>query len=323
MNDLMIQQSSPLASIPSERVTVAQAIAAHLAEPNPNTRRTYNGAMKAFAEFLGVADPVAAGVALLSLEHGQANLVALQYRTHMVSQLNLAGNTIDLRLNALRAATKLARRLGAINWTLDVEGIGAGAYRDTSGPGRDKIGQMMRATDKGTDVGKRDRAIISLIVALGLRRQSVADIDLEDIDLDSTPAKLQAKLKGRHDAEPFKIPGRAVGYLREWLEVRGAAPGPLFTRLDRARGDGDALQRLTGESIRRIVERAGERVGIDTHPHALRHTGATIVASESRNVMEVAAFLRHQSIANSKHYIDNLDDLGAQAAERAAGAIAE
>lgn len=305
---------------PSQGVTVAQAIAAMLAAPNPNTRRAYSASLDVFAQYFGAADGVAAAIALLHLSHGQANLVAMQYRNWLVEK-RIAAKTINLRLAALRSASKLARRLGAIPWALEVQDVPVKDYRDTDGPGIYAVREMSKATAaEETDPARaaRDVAIIALCCDLGLRRQSVVYLDYQHLDVDRQ--RLMVKLKGRHDREAFFAPSATWRKLEKWLEYRGDAPGPLFFALDPGanKRDGEHRRRMSGEAIRLVVKRAGERIGVRARPHGLRHSAATHIAQETGSVFAVQGFLRHTSAATSQHYIDNVNDLGRQAANAVA-----
>lgn len=307
---------------PSQGVTVAQAIAAMLAAPNPNTRRAYSASLDVFAQYVGAADGVTAAIELLSLPHGQANLIAMQYREWLIGK-NISAKTINLRLAALRSASKLARKLGCIPWALEVSDVPVKDYRDTSGPGIDAVKEMVKATaSEEADPARaaRDVAIIALCCDLGLRRQSVTTLDYEHLDFDRH--QLNVQLKGRHDRELFFAPSPTWRKLLNWLEHRGSASGPLFFALDRAASHRASMQRMSGEAIRLVVKRAGDRVGVRARPHGLRHSAATHVAQETGNVFAVQGFLRHESASTSQHYIDNVNDLGRRAAELVAGETA-
>jgi integrase/recombinase XerC len=91
----------------------------------------------------------------------------------------------------------------------------------------------------------------------------------------------------------FGLPVLTLEVLVAWLEVRGKAPGPLFTNFDRA-GKG---RRLNPSSVYRIVRDLGEQVGVDARPHGIRHTAITeaikLAAREGLDLSIVQAFSRH------------------------------
>src|SRR5207253_11153764 len=105
---------------------------------------------------------------LLARGAGEANHLALTYKAHLLER-KLTAATINRRLAALRSMVKLARTLGMISWTLEVESMKAEAYRDTRGPGRGGIMALLDALAGRTDAkGIRDRAILRCLFDLGL-----------------------------------------------------------------------------------------------------------------------------------------------------------
>jgi integrase/recombinase XerC len=89
------------------------------------------------------------------------------------------------------------------------------------------------------------------------------------------------------------------------LKLRGDFSGPLFLNLDRAhKGNG----RISGKSIYRLVRGLGEKIGIKTRPHGIRHTAVTeAVKKAQRNNMdieEVLDFSRHRDVRTLMIYRD-------------------
>ena len=176
------------------------------------------------------------------------------------------------------------------------------AYRDARGPEAWRvyavIAKLVRAGDPRST---RDAVILQLLFVLGLRRQSVADLQLADIDEDA----LWLRVKG--DEEPVRktLPGSTRRALAAWLAFRGDAPGPLFTGLRQGERD----RGLTASQIYRISRKRG--VG---NPHGLRHSSATKLAREGHNVFDIQGHLGHASPMTSQHYVDNVEDNAGQAA---------
>ena len=169
----------------------------------------------------------------------------------------------------LRSLVKLARQLGRITWTLDVEAPRTVPYRDTTGPGREgwaKIHSEARERAKGTRrtaEAKRNLALLRLLHDLALRRGEAVAMDLVHLELDFGDAgRIGIVGKGKTEVEYLTLNERTRDALRDWIQCRGPEPGPLFVRLDNARGDGP-LERLTGDSVNRMVRRAAKDAGIE------------------------------------------------------------
>jgi integrase/recombinase XerC len=142
-----------------------------LAGLNPNTLRTYRQGLADFASFVGVGAANQAAGILIAGGHGEANHLALAYRANMVER-DLAANTVNSRLAALRSLVKLARTLGMIGWAIDVGNVKARPYRDTAGCGAAGYRRLLEHLDWRGDDPKtvRDRAIVRLLFERALRR---------------------------------------------------------------------------------------------------------------------------------------------------------
>lgn len=292
-------------------------LAAFLAGRNERTRRAYAQDLEDFASFLGTPDVRAAVDHLLSQSPGGANGTVLDYR-NALKDGGLAAATINRRLAAIRSVTKLARTVGFISWTLEIQGEKAEPYRDTRGPGRAGYVAMLQALEQRGDDAKRrrDEAMIRLLYDLALRRAEVVGLDVEDLDIEG--GVVAVKGKGREAKELRTLPEATADALAGWLEVRGPEPGPLFLNLDPARkGDG----RLTGTSLYRIVRRLGKKAGIKARPHGLRHAAITEALDLTQgNVRAVQRFSRHRDLRTLNIYDDNREDLAGDVARLVAGA---
>ncbi len=235
-----------------------------------STRRAYSADLADFAAFLGVPDQRSALGVMVQLKAGQANSLALRYRQTLIAA-GKSPNTVNRRLATLRSATKLARTIGAITWSLEIENEPAHSYRDTSGPGLYAIRRMLKAAAAQPHAAKaaRDTAILRLLFDLALRRKELVGLNLANLDLDNR--RLSVIGKSACEKQVRSLPAQAAAAVSAWLEFRGTDAGPLFTNFDRA-GKG---YRLTGAAIFYIIRRLGLFAGVITRPHGLRHTAIT------------------------------------------------
>ncbi|HJY85987.1 MAG TPA: tyrosine-type recombinase/integrase, partial [Candidatus Acidoferrales bacterium] len=279
--------------------------------------RAYRQDLEDFAEFIPVSSVEEAARLLLTGGHGGANALALAYKTHLY-ELGLAPSTINRRLAALRSMVKLARSLGMIPWSLEVESVKSEPYRDTRGPGRDGFRRILDRLVQRTDPkGIRDIALLRCLYDLALRRAEVVGLDLEDLDL--AAGTLAVLGKGRTEKSPVTLPGPTKAALEAWLAIRGPTPGPLFRSLDRARkGNG----RLTGGAVYLIVRKLGRKAGLETRPHGLRHAAITEALDLTRgDVRAVQKFSRHRDVRTLERYDDARQDLAGEVAKKVAEGI--
>ena len=150
---------------------------------------------------------------------------------------------------------------------------------------------------------QRDRAILEVLYATGVRISELVGLDLADVDLDDGIARVL----GKGDKERVVPMGRAA---RAELG-RYCADGRLALRSPRARRrDADAVflnargGRLTRQGCWQIVRRAGERVGLGERlsPHVLRHSCATHMLDHGADIRVVQELLGHSSVSTTQVY---------------------
>ncbi|MDP3940475.1 MAG: tyrosine-type recombinase/integrase [Deltaproteobacteria bacterium] len=288
-------------------------LAAFLAGRNPRTLAAYRADVQHFAAFLGAATVEDAARALLAGGQGRANETALRYRAHL-QERGLSPATVNRRLAAVRSLVKVARVIGLVPWKLDVEPLKAEPYRDTRGPGREGFRRMLMLLEGRDDArARRARALLSLGYDLALRRGEVGALNVADVDLEAGTVAVLGK--GRATKQRMTLPEPTRATLADWLEARGAEPGPLFLNFDRAGKGG----RLTPASINRIVHALGRAAGLRVTYHGLRHASITRALDLSGgNVRAVQRHSRHQDVRTVGRYDDERRDLAGEIARKVA-----
>jgi integrase/recombinase XerC len=292
----------------------ARLLSLFLAGRSAATLTAYRRDLEDFRQFVAVPTAAEAAEKLLLAGQGNANLLTLAYRNHLLER-HLSPATINRRLSALRALVKLARMVGMVPWTLEVPQTPSTPYRDTRGPGRDAFRLLLAALGEAdTTTTRRDRALLRLLYDLGLRRGEVVSLDVEDLDLNAKTLRVLGKR--RTEKEILSLASSTADALSAWLEARPGAPtGPLFINFDRARkGDG----RLTSTYVYLIVQRLGNQIGIKVSPHGLRHTAITEACKAAQaagiGLEEVLQFSRHKNVNVLMIYRDRERDVQGQLA---------
>jgi integrase/recombinase XerC len=279
---------------------------------NPRTHRARVQDVADLARYLGLADPARAAALVVAGPAGRSNALALGYSRHLRDR-GLAAATINRRLSTLRRLVALARRLGLIDWALDVDGLRAVPYRDTTGPGAEGWRLLLEAAAGDSPKARRDRALLRLLHDNALRRGEVVALDVADLDLEG--ARVAVVGKGQTERRWLTLNGPTVQALRDWLAARGAAPGPLFVNFDPARkGSG----RLTADGLHEVVRALGRRAGLGraVRPHGLRHQGITrALELTNGNLRMVQRFSRHRDANTVQIYDDNREDLAGRVAD--------
>lgn len=291
-------------------------VAAFLAGRNARTLAAYRQDLEDFRAFVNVADVDEAARLLLVAGHGPANERALAYKAALRDR-GLAPATVNRRLAALRSLVKLARTLGLVPWTLEVENAKAQAYRDTRGPGAGGFRRLLEAVEGTHAKATRDRALLRLLYDRALRRAEVVALDVADVDLAGGTVAVLGK--GREQREPLTLPAPTHAALADWLTVRpdvtveeaGTPRRPLFVNFDRTGRAG----RLTGTGLYLLVRELGRKVGLAVRPHGLRHAAITeALELTDGNVRAVRRFSRHAKLDTLNVYDDNRSDLGGDVA---------
>lgn len=169
----------------------------------------------------------------------------------------------------------------------------------------------------------RNRALVALLWRTGLRVSEALALRPADVDERAGTVRVREG-KGRKDRVAV-IDGRALGYLRAWIEVRRSKLGlngrhPLFCSVasGATRTPGD---RIDTSYVRRLLPKLGHRAGIDkrVHAHGLRHSMATEMVERGLPLHVIAGQLGHSSTATTDTYLAKLMPSERIKAMRAAG----
>lgn len=278
-------------------------IEAWLAGRKPATFRTYQQGIESFALFLKAPSREAAAQTFLGLKTGgQANQMVLAWKNWLIEQ-KFSSSTISVRMSALKSLAQLGRTLGMIGWTIEIKPPKVESYRDTRGPGFEKILEVVKFLEPRRDPKAiRDRVLLAMLGTMGLRRGEFVALNLEDVDLEEK--RLWYLGKARNDEEPMTIPDEVCVMLETWIAVRGSHAGPLFIHYGKDKPGG----RLTDRSVSRISNSYG--LG---RAHGLRHSAITEALNQHNgDVRKVAKFSRHKNVQTLLKYDDNRRDEGGE-----------
>lgn len=183
--------------------------------------------------------------------------------------------------------------------------------------------RLVGSIDRSTLTGKRDYAIITLMITTGMRTIEVARANIEDMRTLGDFTALYFQGKGRIERTEFKkLPAQVEEAIRDYLTARNETDEtkPLFiSAAHRNAGD-----RLTTKSISRIVKTRLVEAGLDSPrwtAHSLRHTAATLSLLNGTSIEEVQQLLDHTNINTTMIYAHHIDKAKRQAEEHIAQAI--
>jgi len=152
----------------------------------------------------------------------------------------------------------------------------------------------------GFPQGLRDRAMLVLLLDLGLRVSEAADLQARHFDADS--GKLTVYRAKTDTTTTFELRNAKAAAMRAYIE----AAQPTGQLLVGSRKGGALMGNMSTRAIRARVRALGKAADVpNLAPHDLRHTRATVLAS-SRNVRELMDFFGWNSPAMAARYIESV-----------------
>lgn len=157
--------------------------------------------------------------------------------------------------------------------------------------------------DLETDLGKRDRAMLELMYATGIRVSELTKLNRRDIDFQNKLIKVSGKRR-KERIVPFGDP--AGNALRDYMEVRDrfAAKAAISSRDFEAVFLNYQGTRITTRSVGRMVEKY-IRICSGMHnisPHALRHSFATHLLDSGADLRDIQELLGHARLSTTQIY---------------------
>lgn len=255
------------------------------------TRESYGNDIRRFLEYLSI--------------RGQSDLGAVK-RNDIVDFL---GYEQDQDM----ADTTLARRFMAIKvfftWLYNENKIPANPAEALTRPKtwqrlpesltEEQVRRLVEAYNGDLPLDIRNRAMLELLYASGLRASELITLTLNDVHIDE--AFLRCTGKGNKQ-RVVPIGSSAVNALREYLAY--ARPSLLGEKKDSSfflsqRGTG-----MSRETLWRVVEAAAEKSGLagEVHPHTLRHCFATHLLSHGADIRSIQEMLGHADVSTTQLY---------------------
>lgn len=173
-----------------------------------------------------------------------------------------------------------------------------------------EVQQLRRSVDTSTAKGKRDLAILDVMLFLGLRREEVADLDLSAFRQDG--GRWWMVFRGKHDkVRRLKVHDVLYQSLQAWLQIAHltlSTQGSVFRSFDR--GDHVTSNSIDASVIGRLVSAYGNRSALapadgsnQLSAHDLRRTCARNAFDNGASLLLVQAMLGHDDPKTTAHYI--------------------
>jgi integrase/recombinase XerC len=163
----------------------------------------------------------------------------------------------------------------------------------------DEVERLLNAPDPSTPQGLRDRALLELLYASGLRVSELVNLDLGEVDLDTN----EIRVWGKGSKERVVLMGKpASEALRNYLGQ--GRPKLLGEKKTNALFINRYGERIPERRVQKMLEDYAKKAGIEkrVHPHILRHTFATHLLDGGADLRVVQELLGHARLSSTQIY---------------------
>ena len=288
----------PSATPETPALTAAQADLRRMvldAVTSPHSRRNYAKALDL----------------LFTLAGGRPLTRALlqEYRTSMEG---LAPSTVNVRLSAVRKLVTEARKNGmlsaedAANLT-DIPNVSEKGTRLGNWLTKEQARELLAVPDRSTLTGKRDYALLALLVGCALRRRELASLTVEDIQMRENRWVI-ADLRGKGGRiRTVAVPVWVKHGINAWQSAAGIEDGLLLRSI---RKGGKVGESLSDWAIWAVVTESAWQIGIENFgAHDLRRTCAKLCRKSGGDLEQIKFLLGHSSIQTTERYLGSEQDI--------------
>lgn len=233
-------------------------------------------------------------------------IVVLRYRSHLESR-QLAPGTVNVRLGAVRRLAYEAADCGLLSADLAagirrVKGVKKLGVRLGNWLTAEQGQALWQAPNHQRLKGKRDRALLALLLACGLRRHEAVALRLDHLQQrEEHWAIVDLVGKGGH-VRTVPVPDWVKIELDDWLAAAAIDRGKLFRRVNKvgkAWGEG-----ITEKAVWHIVKECARTVGVSKlAPHDLRRTCARLCHASGGQLEQIQFLLGHVSVQTTERYL--------------------
>jgi integrase len=234
------------------------------------------------------------------------------YKAHL-SALDLAASTINVRMSAIRRLAAEAADNGLMPPELAagigrVKGIKREGVRTGNWLTVHQAERLINAPNVETLKGKRDRALLAVLIGCGLRREETALLTLEHVQQrDARWVIVDMRGKGGR-IRTVPMPSWTKVATDVWTFAAGFSGGRVFRPVNK--GDRLCGDSMTAQSIFETVKKYAAEIGVrEIAPHDLRRTFAKLAHRGRAALEQIQLSLGHASIQTTERYLGVRQDL--------------
>jgi integrase len=225
----------------------------------------------------------------------------------------LSPSTINVKLSAIRKLVDEAKLAGVISGEeasqiSDIPNVRQNGIRLGNWLTKEQARELLTVPDRSTLKGKRDYVILALLTACALRRNELATLDTEIIQLREGRWVLADLCgKGRR-VRTVAVPMWVKQAINAWMAAAQIEDGRLLRRVTKSgklKGD-----ELSDWAVWSVVEQAAKQIGIERFgAHDLRRTCAKLCRKSGGGIEQIKFLLGHSSIQTTERYLGSEQEI--------------
>jgi site-specific recombinase XerD len=264
---------------------------------NPQTRRAYQNDLADFMHFVGIR---------------QAEEFRIVTRSHVIAwrktleERQLASSTIRRKLSALASLFEYLCEKNAVAFN-PVKGAKRPRVETQEGKtpalGDHQARSLLDSPDTSTIKGMRDRAILSMFLYHGLRREELCSLRVRDIHVRRGVPHFRVHGKG-NKLRFLPLHVGTAELLDTYLDRAGCKEEPSAALFQSLRAD-DTKNGITADGVYKLLRVYAKQAKIEGQgfsPHSLRATAATNALDHEADIAKVQEWLGHANIATTRIY---------------------
>jgi integrase len=270
---------------------------------SPNSKKAYNLALQRFFRWYGETRPA----------EGLSRSTLVTYREHLLD-LKLAPKSVNLALSAIKKLVSEAAENGWLDaptaWSLSkVPGAKARKTRTGRWLTLEEARTLLSLPDTTTLIGKRDAAMLWLLLGCGLRRAEASGVRIEQIE-EREGRVILRDVKGKGEkVRIVPVPANGYAAIYDWLEHSGLTSGPILRRIKPNAVFGMSVDDpMTANSIYQRVKYWGKAIGVQIAPHDLRRTFGGLARNGGAEIGAIQRTYGHASSDTTDKYLGDIQD---------------
>ena len=268
---------------------------------SPESKRIYGRGIERFLTWFQTERP----------SGGFTKATVQAFKAHL-TESGLSSSAVNLYITAIRRLAVEAADDGLMAPELAsgisrVKGIRREGVRTGNWLTVRQAEELINAPDTGTLKGKRDRALLAVLIGCGLRREEAATLTAGHIQQrEGRWVIVDMKGKGRR-VRSVPMPSWAKAAVDAWMEAAALQTGRVFRPVNK--GDRLSGEQMTAQSVFVAVKHYAEALGFNIAPHDLRRTFARLAHKGRAALEQIQLSLGHASLVTSQRYVGVQQDL--------------